>query len=397
MWFCFVAAAVVLLPLSVAIIQRRMQLISRAESAAAADDHDAAREYHARQLSLQTIVSWGISFVLAGQLAAALSATIPSNRWEWRAAYAALLLVLVVIWAYIVITCGAVCLKLSKPLLDSLSDVILSGAAYTVALAFLDATTAAFSMGDANESVNLGYVSLYAIVTLVVTAVALSLLSCLDRRYAEQAALNLKKQTRTSGQGDVIEAAVDTRSFLYTGMRKLLASTLSMCGVVAVYAFLYLVLASSASVGRSPGEPLQVVGAVIFFLVALLISVAGSVFIEIAMTTGAERLKNFDPLPDHEFDDRMMASLIMLLQTSAASMLQGLAWLVGATLHEITLAVWTDSTVDDSREAGLTEVLALFGYAVVLTFTTMFVTVKLAPPPMQGGSTPLTGKTSSRE
>lgn len=301
-----------------------------------------------------------------------------------------------IIWAYFVITCGAVCLKLSKPLLDSLSDVILSGAAYTLALAFLDVTTAAFSTGDVNESVNLGYVSLYAVVTLVVTTVALSLLSCLDRRYAEQAAQKLKKQTRTSGQGDVTEASVHTRSFLYTGMRKLLASTLSMCGVVAVYAFFYLVLASSASVGRSPGEPLKVVGALILFLIALLISVAGSVFVEAAMSTGAERLKNFDPLPDHEFDDRMIASLIMLLQTSAASMLQGLAWLVGATLHEITLAVWTDSTANESR--GLTtEVLALFGYAVTLTLATLFVTVKLAPPPMQGGSTPLTRKTSRSE
>jgi hypothetical protein len=391
-WLCFTIEVVILMPVSVLVIRRRLHLDRLSEEAYAEGKMGDAEQLHARALVYQTMVSWAVGFTLAAQLSAAASASLPASPWEWKLLYALSLLFLVVVLAYVVFGIG-ICMGRDPRVIESISDVIVSGAAYTIALAFLDAVTAAFSLNSISSTSNADFLFEFFLVTCLVVALGITLLGCLDFKDATETAKELKQINEAAEQGVVAVAKKSVlKKFVNANMRKLVSKTLSMCGVAVSFAFFNAWLLDYDAFDRNDGtssvsEPFTFWGALVFFLICLAVAVVGSLLVEYNVKRMRKRINKLDPfLPGSKYDDWVIASLVTLLQTTSASLLEGLSWLVGTALHSWSLVGYSEVIGDDDQADLLAKSATSFLFAIAVSVVTPLAMLNLAPPPLQGGS-----------
>ncbi|CAK0883605.1 unnamed protein product [Prorocentrum cordatum] len=352
---------------------------------------DDAEKLRARALVYQTMVSWAVGFTLAAQLSAAASASLPASPWEWKLFYALALLVLVVVLALVVFGIG-ICMGQDLRVLESISDVIVSGSAYTIALAFLDVVTAAFSLHSVSSTSDVDYLWEFYLVTCLVVALGTTVLGCLDYRGAREAAKELKQIEEAAQQGVVaIMKRSVVKHHLNANMRKLVSKTLSMCGVAVSFVLFHAWLLDWDTFDRNDGassisSPFTFWGAMVFFLTCLFAAVVGSVLIEYNVNRMRKHLTKFDAMPSAVYDDWVMASLVVLLQTTSASLLEGMSWLVGTALHSWCLVGYTSIVRENDQADLLHKSAASLVFAMAVTMVTPLAMLRFAPPPLQGGS-----------
>ncbi|CAK0883602.1 unnamed protein product [Prorocentrum cordatum] len=390
-WLCFVIELAILMPVSLLIIRRRLHLDRLSEEAYATGRMDDAEKLRARALVYQTMVSWAVGFTLAAQLSAAASASLPASPWEWKLFYALALLVLVVVLALVVFGIG-ICMGQDLRVLESISDVIVSGSAYTIALAFLDVVTAAFSLHSVSSTSDVDYLWEFYLVTCLVVALGTTVLGCLDYRGAREAAKELKQIEEAAQQGVVaIMKRSVVKHHLNANMRKLVSKTLSMCGVAVSFVLFHAWLLDWDTFDRNDGassisSPFTFWGAMVFFLTCLFAAVVGSVLIEYNVNRMRKHLTKFDAMPSAVYDDWVMASLVVLLQTTSASLLEGMSWLVGTALHSWCLVGYTSIVRENDQADLLHKSAASLVFAMAVTMVTPLAMLRFAPPPLQGGS-----------
>jgi len=402
LWTCAAVASVILIPVMYALARLSAKFEQDSQEAMQSGNHVRARRRCHMAKSVQTVSSWGCAFGLAGQLSLAAAASVPASPWLWRLAYTVVITLIVVAASAFVAAVGKCVDYRKKRVLRCVANDIVSGAAYSVALGFLNTAIAAFKLNDLTTSKDLGYLAVFVGVTLVVTTVGLSLLIRIDagavRKASEAAAAAAASAVDGYGNAETKSATVaDTQRSLPAPpiwvqqlnltpiLRKLAAKTLSMCAVVAMHALLYVSLECIDLFGTGPTasiyDPLPIQDAAIFLLISLLAAIVGGAIVQRTLLGAAERLSLVDrakvPGP---FDDALLGSLQALAQCTLSTVMVALGWLVGYGVHGCAASVWELTMIYQEETA---QVPLAAAYACLATAVAFAFTICCAPIPTQ--------------
>jgi len=403
LWACAAVASMVLIPLMYGLARLSAKLEQDAEEAKESGDPELAHSCSVMAKSVQTVSSWGCAFGLAGQLSMAAAASVPASPWSWRLVYTVFLMLTFVAVSALVAVVGRRCTDhRSKRVLRSVVDNIISGSAYAVALGFINTAIAAFTLNDLTSSDDLGYLAIFSSVTLIVTTVGLALLVRGDAGAVQKASAEVAEAgdgeggaktnaaSAAGGEGDAVAPPIWVQQLtLVTSLRKLFAKTLSMCGVVVTHCLLYVSLARmdlfSSGSTVSVYDPLPIGDALIFLLISLVAAILGGALIEYCLRGAAERLSAVDrakvPGP---FDDALLASLQALAQSTVATVIPALAWLVGYGVHGCAASVWDVMIPSDETTLSVAaQVAVAAAYAILITILAVTFTIRCAPLPAQ--------------
>jgi len=383
MWICAVMACGVLLPVLAFLVHRRSVCEVAASEATKAGDRALAYRWHVSGKSYQTLSSWAVPFTLAMQLNGAATASMGSLSWYWRLVEFSILTMLISVVVLVVsytddTWCGPSC----KPQLrHGVTESLISGSAYVVALAFLDFVVSAFGLADPMTSDEIGFLALFAGCTVIASVVELLILGYLDRLDARRAAATRIFNARNS-------AAVTPFQRLGRILRKLISKTSSMCAVVTVWALANALMHRGFLFGtddESFYSALHLGSALTWLLITVITAAVVGFVVDWVLRGAAYRLAEVDrdAIPGPA-DDVLLAWMESILQTTIGTVMEAFAWIVGAAAHEVCLSVWALAVGDGADVDDLSVIVAAGCYAVVVSGLAVAVTMTCAPAPPEG-------------
>jgi len=127
-------------------------------------------------------------------------------------------------------------------------------------------------------------------------------------------------------------------------------------------------------------DPLPVKGALIFTAAAFVVSVLGGLLSKCVLDAAISQLAAVDrDMIPGTFDDVLLDGLETIVATTAATLVESIAWLVGCALHALCVALWTEFMDVKLDEGDLTNVLAMCCFAILLSLLALISAVCLAP------------------
>jgi len=274
--------------------------------------------------------------------------------------------------------CGPSC----KPQLrHGVSESLISGSAYVVALAFLDLVVCAFGLADPMTSDEIGFLALFAGCTVIASVVALSIMGYLDRLDARRAAATRIFNARNS-------AAVAPFRRLGRILRKLISKTASMCAVVSVWALVIALMHRGLLFGsddESFYSALHLGSALTWLFITVIAAAVVGFVVDWVLRGAAYRLAEVDrnAIPGPA-DDVLLAWMESILQTTIGTVMEAFAWIVGAAAHEVCVSVWALVVGDGADVDDLYVIIAAGCDAVVVSGLAVAVTTTCAPAPPEG-------------
>lgn len=415
LWVAAFISSILLVPLILVIAWRRAALERKADEAASRNERASALQLRVTARSLHTLSTWGFTFLVAAQLNSAASASLPRDPWTWRFLYICLLFLAVSLVSAVVTLLGpkdcndsgaagseksggagggGCCGCGDSRLHAAMSDSIISGSGYVVTLAFLELISAAFELQNISSSEDLGYLTLFTALILAVTSAAVVVLLYADNIVSNKAcALHRIAMTPLADATDGKEIAYPMTATVTANLRKLVAKVVSLSGVVALYALMYVCL-MSVDAFRPDGSPtslyapLRPWGATIFLAVTVVVAALGGGLLELALGGLARRValadKNYIPGP---IDDVTLDFLQALSTTTLSTLVEALAWLVGCAAHALAGSLWGE-LLRSPREGwdfgDAAQLGAALAYCLLISCLAVTVTLFCAPPPLHG-------------
>jgi len=368
------------------LVNYSMDLQRRAKDESLKGDKSALFFLRSKSRSVNTIVSWGLTFATAAQIDTAIKATVPKDPVGWRLLYLCLVLVLVCL---LVVSCNCLVFKektsrvvpkdteaqggtaevYEMPLAIKLSDVMLSGSAYAMALSTLSVSEALLKLDKVSKSEDLGYIAIYTSVWVVVATALLALLACSDTADERET----KSKLAASKSKELRSPYTFSRA-----LRKLLSKVFAMIPVLACYALLYVAVAREVQEGdASVHDPLPIKGALIVMAVAFVITIPGGFLFKLCFKASSESLAAVDRdfIPG-TYDDSLLDLVEAVTRTTGATVLESLSWLDGCALHALTVAFWSELVKEGKDVAN---VMASCGFALLLTILAVLAAFCIMP------------------
>lgn len=415
LWVAAAIFSIVFVPMIFLIAWRRAALEKKADEASSRGERVSALQLRVTARSLHTLSTWGFTFLIAAQINSAASSSLPRDPWTWRFLYICLLFLLVSLVATTVTLLGpkdssdggtsseksvgdgggGCCGCGDSRFHAAVSDSIISGSGYVVTLAFLELISAAFGLEDISSSEDLGYLTLFTALILAVTSAAVVVLLYADNIVSNKAcALHRSAIASLADAPDGVLLRLPSMAASVTAnLRKLVAKVVSLSGVVALYALMYVCFMSVDSF-RPDGshtslyDPLRPWGATIFLSVTVVAAALGGGLLELALSGLARRValadRGFVPGP---LDDVALDFLQALSTTTLATLVEALAWLVGSAAHALAGSLWGEllrSGHEDGDFGDAAQLGAALAYCLLISSLAVTVTLFCAPPPLHG-------------
>eukprot|EP00811_Abedinium_folium_P018751 NODE_2767_length_2148_cov_10.404255.p1 GENE.NODE_2767_length_2148_cov_10.404255~~NODE_2767_length_2148_cov_10.404255.p1 ORF type:complete len:571 (+),score=84.42 NODE_2767_length_2148_cov_10.404255:120-1715(+) len=319
-WLIALLFVLLAVPCIMFIIGRVQRLQIQAEECKRNGDDAMARVHLTRAGGLHAFASYGLAFLLATQLDGAIQATISTDSSAIRLLYAVLIVFIVSGTAAVVAPANMDSKPSSKR--SGAAQIILSGSAYIVALAFF---TWLHSLLSSDEEAP-GATSLWvaAVFVTVVVSGCMWGLSRLDLQDANAAAAGIDRPTGRGPQ--TIRCA-----------RSLLSKALPMCAALTFYALLFYRMASLfGELGYAHydmSQPLPTTGALIIILVICILFFGHCRLKESFLANTINRLE-FSSIQDNAAKELAMETSQLLIQTTSVGISQAYAFLVGMSIYE---------------------------------------------------------------
>lgn len=391
LWGLALASACILVPAIGLAAMRCGSLVKRADAAMFQGDHASALALRVSEKGLRKVCTSGFAFVLASQLNGAVSASVPREPWHWRAVYVLLLFV-----AVSCLSTGAALAGRNGRCAGSrahlvASETIVGGSAYMIALGFFELASAALGLEEVGSSEDLGFLALFAAITIIVATAALAALAWYDEVSAGREGPELRRAwesddvVKMAARSQAASASVDSTA------RTLAGKVASLAAVVALYTFVYVCFAKTSANAHggaldraSVYDPLELWGAALFLLLSICCAVAGGGVLEFLLRRLKLRLAEADPdLVEGSVDDVMIDALEAVAATTLKTVGEAFSWLVGGAMNAFVGSVWAAIFFDGGDDVVAGAIVALcYSIAIssVAISTTLFCMVPKPSP-----------------
>lgn len=346
-------------------------------------DMATAIRYRSKEMSLTTLVKWGLGSCVGDLVNQAVKANIPldvNSHAIWFAVSVSINLLLVLIIQSCLKSQGIEDGKLPMDRNDvevadgsflRLScDIWFSTGALISAMAFLDFIQIWFQVDpQLASSTNVMMLYIFSVIAVGIAGVILAILQNVDKADATQT-----QQLKKSKAG------------LY--IRKFIAKIFTMCAATVVYFLLYVSLVElqfkvdPAVKSHSMYAPLPLWSAAVLLVSALVINLTVGLFIERSLGSLAEALAAAprDMIPG-VVDDAVLATLQSIAQSTSASYIIAFGWLVGNAFHKFCISAWDHYLGSPAVHADW--VVSSFIYTLAVTVLAILTSICLPPPPKE--------------